>query len=94
MISSFVFSQEKINQTDIIKGTFQLEILKIDAEPVSITTELLLKIDSLREENKTTYLNLDTERRIKILSKKDLRLGLHKNIEDFVVVKSFETKKQ
>ena len=84
------FSQEEIIDLEKIKGTFQLEITTVNVEPISITKELLLKIDSLRSESNVTYLNIDSSRRIKIFSKNDLSLGKNKNIEDYVIVQSFK----
>jgi hypothetical protein len=84
------FSQEEIINVEQVKGTFQLEITNKNVDPISITTDLLLKIDSLRDESKVTYLNIDASRRIKIFSKNDLNLGKNKGIEDYVIVTSFK----
>lgn len=80
-------AKELLNE---VKGTFQLEILKIDAEPVSITSELLKKIDELRKDSETAYLQIDEIRRIKIFSNQDLSSGKNKNIDEFVLVNSFK----
>jgi hypothetical protein len=88
--SVLVFSQDKVKNLEVVKGTFQLEILKMDAEPVSITSELLEKIDDLRKESELVYLQIDNQRRIKIFSRQDLMAGKNKNIEEFVLVDSFK----
>lgn len=91
LCSVMAFSQDKVKNLEVVKGTFQLEILKMDVEPVSITSELLEKIDDLRKESELVYLQIDDKRRIKIFSRQDLIAGKNKNIEDFVVVNSFTT---
>lgn len=89
--SVIAFSQDKVKNLEVVKGTFQLEILKMDVEPVSITSELLEKIDDLRKDSELVYLQIDDKRRIKIFSRQDLISEKNKNIEDFVVVNSFTT---
>ena len=89
--SVIAFSQDKVKNLEVVKGTFQLEILKMDVEPVSITSELLEKIDDLRKDSELVYLQIDDKRRIKIFSRQDLISGKNKNIEDYVVVNSFTT---
>lgn len=84
------FSQDKVKNLEVVKGTFQLEILKTDVEPVSITSELLEKIDDLRKESELAYLQIDDKRRIKIFSRQDLIAGKNRNIEEFVLVDSFK----
>lgn len=91
LCSVMAFSQDKVKNLEVVKGTFQLEILKMDVEPVSITSELLEKIEDLRKESELVYLQIDNQRRIKIFSRQDLISGKNKNIEDFVVVNSFTT---
>ena len=54
--SVLAFSQDKVKNLEVVKGTFQLEILKMDVEPVSITSELLEKIDDLRKEYARDYI--------------------------------------
>lgn len=88
--SVLAFSQDKVKNLEVVKGTFQLEILKMDVEPVSITSELLEKIDDLRKESELVYLQIDNQRRIKIFSRQDLMVGKNKNIEEFVLVDSFK----
>lgn len=88
--SVLAFSQDKVKNLEVVKGTFQLEILKMDVEPVSITSELLEKIDDLRKESELVYLQIDNQRRIKIFSRQDLMAGKNKNIEEFVLVDSFK----
>ena len=88
--SVIAFSQDKVKNLEVVKGTFQLEILKMDVEPVSITSELLEKIDDLRKESELVYLQIDNQRRIKIFSRQDLMAGKNKNIEEFVLVDSFK----
>ena len=88
--SVLAFSQDKVKNLEIVKGTFQLEILKMDVEPVSISSELLEKIDDLRKESELTYLQIDNKRRIKIFSRRDLLAGKNKNIDEFVLVNSFK----
>jgi hypothetical protein len=88
--SVLVFSQDKVKNLEIVKGTFQLEILKMDVEPISITSELLEKIDDLRKESELVYLPVDNKRRIKIFSRQDLIEGKNKNIEQFILVDSFK----
>lgn len=90
LFSVFSFSQDKVKNLEVVKGTFQLEILKMDAEPVSITSELLEKIDELRKETELVYLQIDDKTRIKIFSRQDLISGKNKNIEEFVLVTSFK----
>ena len=88
--SVLAFSQDKVKNLEVVKGTFQLEIIKMDVEPVSITSELLEKIDDLRKESELVYLQIDNQRRIKIFSRQDLMAGKNKNIEEFVLVDSFK----
>lgn len=94
LFSVTVFSQDKVKNLELVKGTFQLEILKMDVEPISITTELLEKIDELRKETELVYLQIDEVRRIKIFSRQDIMAGKNKNIEEFVLVTSFKINKQ
>ncbi len=90
LFSVIAFSQDKVKNLDVVKGTFQLEILKIDVEPISITSELLEKIDELRKETELVYLQIDEVRRIKIFSRQDIIAGKNKNIDEFVLVTSFK----
>lgn len=90
LFSFLSFSQDKVKNLEVVKGTFQLEILKMDVEPVSITSELLEKIDNLRKQSESVYLQLDEYRRIKIFSHRDLVAGKNKNIEEFILVNSFK----
>lgn len=90
LFSVMSFSQDKVKNLEVVKGTFQLEILKMDVEPVSITSELLEKIDELRKETEVVYLQIDEVRRIKIFSRRDIMTGKNKNIEEFVLVTSFK----
>jgi hypothetical protein len=90
LFSFLAFSQDKVKNLEVVKGTFQLEILKMDVEPVSITSELLEKIDDMRKESESVYLQLDESRRIKIFSRRDLAIGKNKNIEEFILVDSFK----
>lgn len=91
LFSIVTFSQDKVKNLEEVKGTFQLEILKMDVEPVSITSELLEKIDDSRKDSELVYLQIDNNRRIKIFSRQDLILGKNKNIEEFILVDSFTT---
>ena len=90
LFSIVAFSQDKVKNLEAVKGTFQLEILKMDVDPISITSELLEKIDNLRKESESVYPQLDESRRIKIFSRRDLVAGKNKNIEEFVLVNSFK----
>lgn len=90
LFSVMTFSQDKVKNLEVVKGTFQLEILKLDVEPISITSELLQKIDELRKESELVYLQLDDSRRIKIFSRQELMAGKNKNIEEFILVDSFK----
>jgi len=90
LFSIVAFSQDKVKNLEAVKGTFQLEILKMDVDPISITSELLEKIDNFRKESESVYLQLDESRRIKIFSRRDLVAGKNKNIEEFVLVNSFK----
>ncbi|HBD27100.1 hypothetical protein [Flavobacterium sp.] len=90
LFSVMAFSQDKVKNLEVVKGTFQLEILKMNVEPVSITSELLEKIDELRKETELVYLQIDEVRRIKIFSRQDIIAGKNKNIEEFVLVTSFK----
>ncbi|MCW1147104.1 hypothetical protein [Flavobacterium lacisediminis] len=90
LFSVMSFSQDKVKNLEDAKGTFQLEILKMDVEPVSITSELLEKIHDLRKDFELAYIQIDDMRRIKIFSREDLKKGKNKNIEEFVLVTSFK----
>lgn len=90
LFSFLAFSQDKVKNLEVVKGTFQLEILKMDVEPISITSELLEKIDDLRKESEVVYIQIDDKRRIKIFSRQDLIAGKNKNIKEFILVDSFK----
>ncbi|WP_333807426.1 hypothetical protein [Flavobacterium sp.] len=90
LVSFFAFSQDKVKNLEEVKGTFQLEILKMNVEPISITSELLEKIYNLRKESETVYLQIDEFRRIKIFSRKDLLAEKNKNTDEYVLVNSFK----
>jgi len=72
-----------------MKGTYQVEFLKSDKSMmVSITEELLTRIDEKRDAVKTTYLSVSETCRVKILSKKDMYTA--RFTEEYSVVENFQ----
>lgn len=78
--------------TENVNGTFIMEFLDVrEAYPMPITKELLLQIESNRDQSRTVYLQLNTYCRVKIFSKDEIsREDFVKPSQDYVLVEKFE----
>ena len=95
LISNFSFAQTNARadqKSESVKrsaktGTYQIIFKSKDATPVSITEELLQKIESSRDEKKITYLYYENYS-IKILSLALINDPKFKPIEEYIVIES------
>ena len=78
--------KHKIMNASDLKGTYQVQFLKGHDTPMSITIELLEKIEAKREESATSYLTLSDNCRIKILPRNS---GADLKMEEYVVLDKF-----
>jgi hypothetical protein len=69
-----------------MKGTYQVQFLKDDSHPISITQELLEKIEQKRDKDLITYLSVNPTCRIKILPRQK---AADFKMEEYIVLESF-----
>lgn len=72
-----------------VKGTFQIEYLQKEGNPVSLSSEFISLLENNRKENELAFIMLDANTRIKIFSRDDLKSGKNISIPEFIVVQSF-----
>lgn len=92
--SQVTSSQKEIQETKSsleIKKTIQILFLASEkADPIALTVDLIKKIESLRQENEITYLDINKGCKIKILPKNTINQMNFKPLEEYIVVEKFE----
>jgi len=74
-----------------VKKTIQILFLVSEkSDPIALTVDLINKIESLRQENEITYLDIDKGCKIKILPKSTINQINFKPLEDYIFVEKFE----
>lgn len=73
-----------------LKGTYQIEFLKGEETPISITLEIVEKIDKARKESEETFFYVNDKCRVKVFAKKELENLKKFPKEEFIIVNSFK----
>lgn len=83
--------EQEIKHSLDVKKTIQILFLASEkSDPIALTVDLINKIESLRQENEITYLDIDKGCKIKILPKSTINQINFKPLEDYIVVEKFE----
>ncbi len=80
----------KFNSWEIKKTTQIIFLVTDQYKALALTTDLIKKIEELRTENTTTFLEVSNTCRIKILPKNSINQKDFKPLEEYIIVNKFE----